>query len=133
MRTLGLIILIHFLCASANAAGNIDLNFSMKGYQFSFVLIGEKANLFWKKSGFEVKRDLKLKACHKSIVESESKKIRDSISSKNRKKLLGQEAVFSWNSRSVKRSLLPKEMDQLDKRFTHFFNLIKLGEGKCIK
>ncbi|MFT6067698.1 MAG: hypothetical protein ACJAT2_001877 [Bacteriovoracaceae bacterium] len=111
----------------------IELNFKLKAYHFSLALKEGEGNLYWKKSGFKVKRGYKLKGCWRNTVEREVIKIRNFISSKADSKLLGESADFTWNSRTVEKSLLPKEMDQLDKRFTHLFNVLKTGEGKCIK
>lgn len=133
MRFLSLIVLIQFLIQPAFSSENINFLFQRKGYQFSLVTKGASTNIHWKKSGFEVNKNGKLKSCWKKTFNKEVLKIRNSLSASSRSKVLGESILLTWNGREVEKSLLPREMIQVDKKFTHLFNLLKTGEGKCPK
>lgn len=114
-------------------AEKINFDFQRKGYRFSFSVKENFGQLYWVKSGFEVKKEYSLKSCWKKTIEKNLHNLRDSLSVKSPKKVFGERTLFVWNGRKLEGSLRPKEMDNLDKRFTHLFNLLKTGEGKCIK
>jgi hypothetical protein len=114
-------------------AEKINFNFQRKGYQFSVSINKNQGQLHWIKSGFEVTKEYNLKTCWKKTIEKDLYNLRDTLSVKSPKKVFGEKTLIVWNGRKIEKSLQPKEMDQLDKRFTHLFSLLKTGEGKCIK
>jgi hypothetical protein len=133
VRFLSLLVLIQLFLAPVYSAENIDFRFQRKSYHFTLSTKGESTKIHWKKSGFEIVKEGKLKSCWKKTFNKEVFNIRNSLSVSNKRKVLGDKTLFSWNGREVIKSLLPKEMIRLDKKFTHLFNLLKTGEGKCPK
>lgn len=129
MRVWGLFIVLLFI----NTAQAESLVFKTKGYQYSAVLNQKSIQIDWNKSGFKKNQSSKIKKCWKKKIEKEFAHLRGQIFSKRRERQIGNDIEVSWNKETKSTKMLPRQIEKLDKKFTHFYNLAKLAEGKCIK
>lgn len=129
MRIVGLILIFTFI-GTANAD---SLSFETKGYKYKAELSGDYANIDWRKGGFNKSLSKKMKSCWKKNITKELFKIRKELFSKRGRNVHGNEVLITWNKEKESRQLFPLQIDKLDKKLTHLFNMVKLSEKKCKK